>query len=310
MLGEEVVQFALLDVEDLGKALRLGEVGDDIVELATLQWCHRSQRELVDADERLDNHPDIGVALSLGFHFKTVDVVHALHGVLQETAYRTHGHIDHHVFGGNIAVSGRDEDVTADSLRVFGDVCQGLFVHFIEMGKERAEEEVLLTDEVQQLVFAVDAVVLHLCQEIAIAFQDGCLVTDADGDTVQGSEEWLGSLDGFQKFLIFFVGAGLLLQEQYIAIAISPGLCEAKHLSADGVMADKVVAGFVVVFGEDGVLGKIAIHRIIQLLPLAKHRTESCSVGAVGLADFHEVVFIDLQGIFPGLEVKGVFSAT
>ena len=75
-------------------------------------------------------------------------------------------------------------------------------------------------------------------------------------------------------------------------------------------MADKVVAGFVVVFGEDGVLGKIAIHRIIQLLPLAKHRTESCSVGAVGLADFHEVVFIDLQGIFPGLEVKGVFSAT
>ena len=240
----------------------------------------------------------------------TVDVVHALHGVLQEAAHRSHGHIDHHVFGGNVAVAGRDEDVAADGLGVFGDVCQGFLVHFIEVGKERAEEEVLLTDEVQQLVFAVDASCLDISKEIAIAFQDGCLVADADGDTVEGSEERFGNLDSLQKFLVFFVGAGLLLQEQHISIAISPGLCEAKHFSADGVMIDKVVAGFVVVLGEDGVLGKVAVHRIVKLLPLAKQRTEASCVGMVCLAYFHEVVFIDLQGIFPRPEVEDVLAAT
>ena len=40
------------------------------------------------------------------------------------------------------------------------------------MGKESAEEKVFLTDEVQQLISAVNAIGLYLCQEIAIAFQD------------------------------------------------------------------------------------------------------------------------------------------
>ena len=124
------------------------------------------------------------------------------------------------------------------------------------------------------------------------------------------SEGKLGSLHCLQKFLVFLVGAGLLLQEQHVAITIPPGLGEAQHLSADGVMVDKVVAGFVVVLGEDGVLGKVAIHRIVQLFPLAKHRAEAGGVGAFCFADFHEVVLIDLQGIFPRLEVEGVFAAT
>ena len=63
LLWKQVVQRTLLDVEHPGKARELRQTRNNIVEIAFLPRRECGNGKLVNADERLNDHPKVGVAL-------------------------------------------------------------------------------------------------------------------------------------------------------------------------------------------------------------------------------------------------------
>ena len=242
-------------------------MGDNILEPAALLWGHGGQQERVDADKGLDNHPEVGIALCLAFHLQAVDVLDTLGGVLQQPAHGTHGHIDDGILGGDAPFTGGDEDVAADGLGVPADVCQGLIVHLIEVMEEGAEHIVFVTDEAQHVLTVVDALAEGGGQEVSVPFQDGGLVADTDTGAVEGGKERRGKADGFRQVPVIFVGAGLLLDGQYIVVAIAPGLGETEHLFADGVTDKEIVVRLIMVLHKSRVSNEELVNGIVYFLP-------------------------------------------